>query len=73
MDYQKFFSEVAEWIMQANQMAIKHGMDSDNFWNWVIHSTGEFGTRYKNNQLVIKQMAMLYEWLDDVYAKGMNK
>lgn len=73
MDYQKFFSEVAEWIMQANQMAIKYGMGSDDFWNWVILTTSEFGIKYNNNQLVIKQMAMLYEWLDDVYAKGMNK
>lgn len=70
MDYKMFFNEVAEWIMQVNQMAMKYGMESDPFWDWVIQSTGEFGARYNNNPLVIKQMAMLFEWLDDVYAKG---
>ncbi|MBO0962004.1 hypothetical protein J1P26_20060 [Neobacillus sp. MM2021_6] len=73
MDYKAFYTEVAEWIMQANQMAVKNGLDSDAFWNWVTSSMGEMSKRYNNNQLVIKQMAMLYEWLDEVYAKGRNK
>jgi hypothetical protein len=73
MDYQKFFNEVVGWINQSNQMAMKYGLDSDDFWNWVITSTGEISTRYNNNPLVIKQMAMLYEWLDDIYAKGVSR
>lgn len=70
MDYHKFYSEVADWIHQINQMAMKHGMDSDAFWKWVTNSASEICKRYNNNQLVIKQMVMLLEWLDDVYAKG---
>lgn len=73
MDYQKFYNEVVNWINQSNQMAMKHGLDSDAFWNWVTSSTSEMGIRYNNNPLVIKQMVMLYEWLDDVYSKGLNK
>jgi hypothetical protein len=73
MDYQKFFNEVVEWINQCNQMAMKYGMNSNDFWNWVTSSIGEIGSRYKNNQLVIRQLAMLYEWLEDIYAKGLNK
>jgi hypothetical protein len=73
MDYQKFFNEVVDWINQCNQMAMKQGMNSDAFWNWVTSSTGEMCTRYKNNQLVIRQMVMLYEWLEDIYAKGLKK
>jgi hypothetical protein len=70
MDYKAFYAEVAEWIMQVNQMAMKYGMDSDAFWNWVTTSMGEIAERYKNNPLVVSQMAMLFEWLDDVYRKG---
>lgn len=70
MDYQKFFNEVVSWINQSNQMAMKYGLNSDAFWDWVASSTGEICNRYNNNQLVIKQMVMLYEWLEEVYAKG---
>jgi hypothetical protein len=70
LDYQKFFSEVSGWINQSNQMAMKHGLNSDDFWNWVTSSIGEMCTRYKNNPLVVKQMAMLFEWLEEVYERG---
>ena len=73
MDYQKFFNEVVGWINQSNRMAIKHGLDSDEFWHWVSSSTGEICKRYDNNQLVVRQMVMLYEWLEDVYAKGIGE
>lgn len=39
MDYKAFFSEVVDWIMQANTMAVNHGMDSEVFWKWVMDST----------------------------------
>lgn len=73
MDYQKFFNEIVEWINQCNHMAMKHGMDSDHFWNWVTTSTGETCNRYNNNPLVVNQMAMLFGWLEDIYAKGSVK
>lgn len=73
MDYQKFYNEVVTWINQSNQMAMKNGLNSDEFWNWVTSSMSEISSRYGNNQLVMKQMAMLYEWLDDVYVKGLKK
>ena len=69
MDYKQFFAEVADWILAVNQKASEHGMQSDAFWDWVMHSSGEFGNRYNNNDLVVKQMVMLLEWLEDVYNK----
>lgn len=69
MDYQKFFNEVVDWINQCNQMAMKHGMNSDAFWNWVTHSIGEMSNKYNNNQLVNMQLAMLFGWLEDIYSK----
>lgn len=73
MDYKVFYAEVVDWIMQVNQMATKHGFDSEAFWNWVTSSVSEICDRYKNNQLVMKQMGMLFEWLDDVYAEGLKQ
>lgn len=70
MDYQQFYNEVVNWILSANQMAIQHGLESEAFWNWVMASSAEMCRRYENNPLVLKQMVMLFEWLDDVYAKG---
>lgn len=68
MDYKSFFAEVANWIMQVNQVAVQHGMDSDEFWNWVSRSMGELANKYNNNKLVQQQMIMLFSWLEDVYA-----
>ncbi len=67
MDYSKFYSEVALWIQQSNKNAIKHGFDSDVFWDWVVKSSGEMCKRYDNNELVILQMTMLIEWLEKVF------
>lgn len=72
MDYKVFFAEVADWIMQANTMAVNHGMDSEAFWKWVTDSTAEICERYGNNKLVINQMVMLFCWLDDFYVEGMR-
>lgn len=70
MDYKAFFAEVVEWISLVNQNAMKYGMDSDEFWQWVTKSMGEIGNKFNNNNLVVRQMAMLFEWLEDVYAEG---
>jgi len=69
MDYKSFYAEVADWIMQVNQVAVQHGMDSTEFWNWVSRSMGEIANKYNNNKLVQKQMVMLFSWLEDVYAE----
>jgi hypothetical protein len=73
MDYQAFFNEVVQWINQTNQLAMKHGMDSSEFWSYVTRSTGELGDKYNNNPLVIKQMVMLHEWLDEIYFSSKNR
>ncbi|TFJ92151.1 hypothetical protein [Lentibacillus salicampi] len=72
MDYEKFFADVITWINQTNQLAVKYGMESSDFWTWVTHSTGELANKYDNNPLAIKQMVMLHEWLDEIYfsSKG---
>ena len=69
MDYKVFYAEVADWIYQVNQMASKHGMGSEAFWQWVTSSISEICNKYNNNILVKKQMTMLYEWLEEVMKK----
>lgn len=73
MDYKVFYQEVADWITQANQMAVKHGMHSDDFWNWVMDSTAAMSKKYENNKLVLNQMVMLFLWLEEFYAEGLKK
>lgn len=73
MDYQKFFSEVADWVNQCNQMAVKYGMESHDFWSWVMRTTGDIGNKYNNNDLVVRQMVLLVHWLEDIYAKGRSE
>ena len=68
MDYKAFYAEIANWIMQVNEMAMKHSMESEAFWTWVSQSMGEISNKYGNNKLVINQMSMLFAWLDDVYS-----
>lgn len=73
MDYKKFYSEIADWILQSNQMASKHGMGSEIFWKWVMDSLAGISERYGNNSLVLEQVAMLHKWLNDFYVKSVMK
>lgn len=67
MDYQTFYNDVVSWINQVNQVAAQHGMESEQFWDWVAESTDALSKKYQDNQLVIKQMVMLIRWLEEVY------
>ncbi len=68
MDYEKFFADVIEWIHAVNQQAGQHGMESKAFWSWVVQSSAELCVRHENNKLALLQMAMMFDWLDEVYA-----
>jgi hypothetical protein len=73
MDYKAFYAQVADWIYQSNQMAIKHGLASEAFWRWVTTSASEICNSYNNNPLVLKQMTMLCDWLEEMYQNGKRK
>lgn len=70
MDYQKFYNEVVAWIAEVNNKAVQYGLSSNQFWDWVMQSVGQFEIRYNNNELVIKQMVMLVEWLMDMEKRS---
>ncbi|WP_080833232.1 hypothetical protein [Cohnella massiliensis] len=67
MDYKAFFTDVVDWISQANQAAARYGMENLDFWKWVADSCGTICLKYQDNRLVIKQMIMMTEWLEEVY------
>lgn len=70
MDYEAFYAEIAEWVNQCNHRAATHGMNSDEFWKWVVKSSGEICVKYGNNKLVVKQMSMLFGWLEEVCGEA---
>lgn len=72
MDYKQFYAEIADWIMQSNQMAQKYGIGNQEFWQWVMTSLADISERYGNNSLVLEQVSMLYKWLNDFYVEGMK-
>ena len=69
MDYRAFYAEIANWVYQCNAMNAKHGMDSADFWKWVMDSSRAICEKYNNNSLVTGQMVFLYLWLEDVYGQ----
>lgn len=73
MDYNAFFSEIAQWVNDCNQMAVKHGMQGEEFWNWVTSSMAELSNKYNNAPLVKMQMAMMFDWLHEIYQNGTQK
>lgn len=68
MDYDAFFKDVVHWIGQVNQVAVRYGMDKEEFWNWVVDSSSDMCRKYNDHRLVIKQMMMLSDWLEEVSA-----
>ena len=70
MDYRSFFADVTEWMTESNNQIQQHSIDSQAYWDWVVHSTGELCNKYHNHELVKKQMSMLIDWLDSVWKKS---
>lgn len=69
MDYKAFFADIEAWIAQANRTAMRLGMASPDFWQWVADSAGEMCRKYQGSRLAIKQMDMLVEWLEEAFEK----
>ena len=70
MDYKAFYAEIADWVLQCNQMAVQHGMNSETFWKWVMDSSVAICGKYGNSELVLKQMVTLYVWLEEVNVRS---
>ena len=65
MDYEKFYAEVAEWIHEVNSLIRKHGIENEKVWTWITNSMNDLYKKYNKNELVRRQMTMLYDWIND--------
>lgn len=70
MDYDMFFKDISDWIKQCNNVATSNGMQSNVFWDWVAESLGKLSDKYGNNDLVKRQMTMLWNWLEEIYTNS---
>lgn len=67
MNTDEFYDEVKAWINRVNEHAVNVGMHSNEFWEWVMRSSGKIAEKYNNHELVVSQMVMLVRWLEKVY------
>lgn len=69
MYYHAFYQDVIKWMDANNQIVAKYTIHSDQYWNWVIQTTGHMGNKYGNHPLVLKQMNMLIDYLENSYKE----
>lgn len=72
MNYETFYKEIVNWINSCNTKAAELGFHSEAYWNWIGLSIADISERYNNNDLVKKQMVMLYEWLYEMYERSLS-
>jgi hypothetical protein len=65
MDWKLVFSDIHQWMQDSNEKSQQFPITTDEYWEWVIHSTGQLGNKYNNHPLVIKFLSSLIEFQDD--------
>lgn len=73
MDFHIFYQDVIKWMEANNQTVGQHGIQSDEYWEWVIHSVGYMCNKYDNHPLVSAQMEMFMRYLDNAYQETKKK
>ena len=58
-------------MAQSNQVAQTVGFNTDRYWLWVTGSIAEICKKYNDNELVVKQFGLLFEWLE-AQAEGVK-
>lgn len=65
IDYIDFFSRVIpEWMARSNQKSEEVGFGSDVYWLWVVKSINAICKKYNDNELVVNQFGLLFDWLE---------
>lgn len=72
MDWSAFFKDMELWMQASNEVLKKYPIDSDKYWEWMVHSTGKFGNKYNNHPLVIGFLNTLITFQEDVYKQFME-
>lgn len=69
MNYEQMFADINHWIQQNNEVAKRYGFDTDEYWHWVVKSSGELCDYYQNTPLVINLMLGLWNYLQDIIVE----
>lgn len=73
MNWAAFFSDLTEWMKQANQVLQKYPITSDQYWDWLVKTTGELGNKYNNHPLVVEILGTIIGYQDKNYKKLMGR
>lgn len=69
MNWPAFFSDLTEWMRQANQVLQRYPITSDNYWEWLVRTTGELSNKYDNHPLVVSILGTIIGYQDENYKK----
>ena len=65
INYIDFFSRVIpEWMARSNQKSHEVGFGTDAYWLWVVSSISEICKQYNDDELVMEQFGLLFNWLE---------
>lgn len=72
LDLKHFFEDVEKWIVKCNQVAQKHGIESEYFWHWSATTLARLTEKYDNHDFAKAQAMMLWEWVVNKYEKKVS-
>nr|WP_270790077.1 hypothetical protein [Enterococcus diestrammenae] len=73
MDWKAFFDDLQKWMAASNQVLQRCSFDSDEYWEWLVHSLGELGNKYNNHPLVNGILSAVISFQDDMYKQSTGR
>ena len=56
--------ERPDLLARNNQDAQSLGFGSERYWFWTVDAIAEICKKYNDDELVVKQFGLLFEWLE---------
>lgn len=72
MDWNVVFLDLHEWMKESNQMTQQYPITSDQYWEWLVKSMGELGSKYNNHPLVLGFLNAVITFQDENVQKLKN-
>ena len=73
LDYRAFYTDVVDWIYQAQEVERIKGFGTEEYMEWIVQSVVQICEKYNNDKFVHKQMRMLWNHIDDAVIKTIGK
>ncbi len=73
MDWGAVFSDIQKWMIESNEVSKRFPINSDQYWEWVVQSTGTIGNKYNNHPLVSKFLIALISFQEENYKAVTEK